>query len=239
MNPVLPRWAGIRPAEVRRCATAGEVVAALDASPGRVAVRSGGHCFAGRSSTTGLLIDVSTPLAEVYDTLAAHGRTIAAGCGPTIGIAGLTLGGGAPGVVTAPPDPSRPLVVSVFGAAPSPASVDGLIGRLSRSPVTDARAHGSHRRTKRWLAGADEPDDRHAYLRSEYFRTTVPATDLVARLLDGRRPGEQRELDFSPWGGAYPNFPEPGLPAEAYFLDNTARVRQLRARYDPAGRFAS
>ena len=33
-------------------------------------------------------------LADVYDALAAHDRTIAAGCGPTVGIAGLTLGGG-------------------------------------------------------------------------------------------------------------------------------------------------
>src|SRR5438105_2923317 len=33
-------------------------------------------------------------LGDIYDALAAHGRTIAAGCGPTVGIAGLTLGGG-------------------------------------------------------------------------------------------------------------------------------------------------
>lgn len=76
-----------------------------------LAVRSGGHCFAGRSSTEGLLIDVSplravavaagtatigagARLGEVYDALDAHGLTIPAGCGPTVGIAGLTLGGG-------------------------------------------------------------------------------------------------------------------------------------------------
>jgi FAD/FMN-containing dehydrogenase len=76
-----------------------------------VALRSGGHCFAGRSSTTGLVVDVSgmnevsvadgtvivgagARLADVYDALAARDRTIAAGCGPTVGIAGLTLGGG-------------------------------------------------------------------------------------------------------------------------------------------------
>jgi FAD/FMN-containing dehydrogenase len=33
-------------------------------------------------------------LGDIYDALAAHGRTIAAGCGPTVGIAGLALGGG-------------------------------------------------------------------------------------------------------------------------------------------------
>ncbi|MDQ6848971.1 MAG: FAD-binding protein, partial [Actinomycetota bacterium] len=32
--------------------------------------------------------------AHVYDALHQHGRTIPAGCGPTVGIAGLTLGGG-------------------------------------------------------------------------------------------------------------------------------------------------
>ena len=76
-----------------------------------VAIRSGGHCFAGRSSTDGVVIDVSpmnsvsldgevaslgagARLGDVYDALAAQGRTIAAGCGPEVGIAGLALGGG-------------------------------------------------------------------------------------------------------------------------------------------------
>src|SRR5919112_3299873 len=111
---VLARFAGIRPAAVLPCTAAADVAAALArARKNRqpVAVRGGGHCFAGRSSTTGVVIDVSpmtgvrvhgdravigggTRLAEVYDALAAHGRTIPAGCGPTVGIAGLTLGGG-------------------------------------------------------------------------------------------------------------------------------------------------
>jgi hypothetical protein len=40
-------------------------------------------------------------------------------------------------------------------------------------------------------------------------------------------------------GGAYPNFPEPGLPDEAYHLGNTARVRELRSRYDPSAVFTA
>jgi FAD/FMN-containing dehydrogenase len=99
---------------VARCRTDAEVMAALALAHSEgvpVAVRSGGHCFAGRSSTDGIVIDVSpmsstsvegdvatigagARLGDVYDTLASQRRTIAAGCGPEVGIAGLTLGGG-------------------------------------------------------------------------------------------------------------------------------------------------
>lgn len=315
---VLPRFAGIRPAAVLPCATPADVAAALararsDDLP--VAVRGGGHCFAGRSSTTGVVVDVSpmagvradgdratigagTRLAEVYDRLAEHGRTVPAGCGPTVGIAGLALGGGlgilgrrhgltsdhllaarvvladgreveadddllwvlrgggAPGVVTeltfatvpapdstafrltfpaaaavdvleawlravpdlddavaaslvisAPGDPARPLAVGVFGAAPDPAAVDRLISGLGARPESDERRHGTHRETKRWLAGDDAPDPGHAHLHSQFFRSTVPAPALLDRLTADRTPGEERELDFSPWGGGYNRVP--------------------------------
>jgi FAD/FMN-containing dehydrogenase len=33
-------------------------------------------------------------LGEIYGSLAEHALTVPAGCGPTVGIAGLTLGGG-------------------------------------------------------------------------------------------------------------------------------------------------
>jgi FAD/FMN-containing dehydrogenase len=75
------------------------------------ATRSGEHCFAGHPSTHGIVIDVSpmrsvsvsggvatvgagARLGDVYDSLDEHGLTIPAGCGPSVGIAGLTLGGG-------------------------------------------------------------------------------------------------------------------------------------------------
>jgi FAD/FMN-containing dehydrogenase len=109
-RPAIARFAHIRPRRVAECATPEEVAEALRTSE-TVAVRCGGHCFAGRSSTTGTLIDVApmngvtldgelatigagAKLGEVYDALAQHGRTIAAGCGPTVGLAGLLLGGG-------------------------------------------------------------------------------------------------------------------------------------------------
>lgn len=110
----IARFDFVRPHAVVRCRMPEDVaqvlVSATEAGL-HVALRSGGHCFAGRSSTTGVVIDMSgmnqvsvsdgavtvgagARLGDVYDTLAAHGRTIAAGCGPTVGIAGLTLGGG-------------------------------------------------------------------------------------------------------------------------------------------------
>ena len=103
-----------RPKVIAQCAGPGDVAEAIayarDAGLPATA-RSGGHCFAGRSSTDGVLIDVGpmhaievedgiavigagARLGNVYDALAADGLTMAAGCGPDVGIAGLTLGGG-------------------------------------------------------------------------------------------------------------------------------------------------
>jgi FAD/FMN-containing dehydrogenase len=110
----LLRFRHVQPQVVAPCETPEDVADAIGRARReglRVAVRSGGHCFAGRSSTDGLLIDVSpmrsvtvgdrtatvgagTVLGDLYDALDAHGRTIAGGCGPTVGIAGLALGGG-------------------------------------------------------------------------------------------------------------------------------------------------
>jgi FAD/FMN-containing dehydrogenase len=113
-KPAIARFHDVRPQAVARCETAGDVAEtiAFARREGLPAVpRSGGHCFAGRSSTEGIVIDVSpmravfvsgglatvgagARLGEVYDSLDEHGLTIAAGCGPEVGIAGLTLGGG-------------------------------------------------------------------------------------------------------------------------------------------------
>jgi len=78
----------------------------------RIVPRSGGHSYGGYSTTSGVIVDVSrlnrvsldargraavgagTRLIDVYDQLFRHGRTIPAGTCPTVGIAGLTLGGG-------------------------------------------------------------------------------------------------------------------------------------------------
>jgi FAD/FMN-containing dehydrogenase len=111
-----PKFDGIRPAAIAYCAGPGEVSACL-AFARRfgvpVAARSGGHSYGGWSTTTGLVIDVSlmadvtvdagsmtarvgagTSLIDLYDRLAAHGRAVPGGSCPTVGVAGLALGGG-------------------------------------------------------------------------------------------------------------------------------------------------
>jgi FAD/FMN-containing dehydrogenase len=113
-KPAMARFWDSRPAAVVRCRTPGDVAEALALarrSGTEVAARGGGHCFEGRSSTRGILVDVGamdavsvadgtvtvgagTRLGDLYDALDAHGATIAGGCGPSVGIVGLTLGGG-------------------------------------------------------------------------------------------------------------------------------------------------
>lgn len=114
-RPANPAYRDVRPRLVVLCRSVSDVVRALTyaaATGERLAPRGGGHCFAGRSSTDGIVLDLSgldriclsadgvatigagARLGQVYAALHAHGRTLPAGCGPTVGIAGLTLGGG-------------------------------------------------------------------------------------------------------------------------------------------------
>jgi FAD/FMN-containing dehydrogenase len=110
-----PRFDYLRPAGIAYCAVPADVSACLSfAQRYRLPVRarSGGHSYAGWSSVTGgLVIDV-TPmnhfvvgtgtvtagagldLITLYDRLAAHGLAIPGGSCPTVGLAGLALGGG-------------------------------------------------------------------------------------------------------------------------------------------------
>lgn len=110
-----PRFDSLRPAGIAYCRNHQDVSACLGfARKYKIGVRAraGGHSYGGWSSETGgLIIDVTkinavsvsgqaatigagTPLIDVYDGLAAHGRAVAGGSCPTVGLAGLTLGGG-------------------------------------------------------------------------------------------------------------------------------------------------
>jgi FAD/FMN-containing dehydrogenase len=109
-----PRFDGQRPAGIAYVKNAQDVSTCLAfvrkfALP--FAARSGGHSYAGWSGTSGLIIDVSnfksvtvsgttatvgagTRLIDFYNGLAAKGRAVPGGSCATVGIAGLTLGGG-------------------------------------------------------------------------------------------------------------------------------------------------
>ncbi|WP_132112273.1 FAD-binding oxidoreductase [Actinocrispum wychmicini] len=114
-HPVNAAYREVRPRLVVLCRSVSDVVGAMayaTAIGDRIVPRGGGHCFAGRSSTDGIVLDMSgldgitvapdqvatvqagARLEQVYPTLHTYGRTLPAGCGPTVGITGLTLGGG-------------------------------------------------------------------------------------------------------------------------------------------------
>jgi hypothetical protein len=108
------RFHEARPQAIARCANPHDVAEAISFvrrhGLDHVA-RSGGHSFAGHSTTPGLVIDVSpmravsvdgedvtvgagARLGDVYDALAEYELAIPAGTCPPVGIAGFTLGGG-------------------------------------------------------------------------------------------------------------------------------------------------
>jgi FAD/FMN-containing dehydrogenase len=113
-KPAWAQYGDVRPQAVVLCSTPEDVAETITYARrvgAEVVARSGGHCFAGRSSTRGILIDLSemravsvddgvatvqagAQLGHVYEQLEAHGVTIAAGACPSVGIGGLTLGGG-------------------------------------------------------------------------------------------------------------------------------------------------
>src|SRR5215207_7456994 len=113
-RPQIPRFHDVRPQAVVLCRTPEDVAQAIAFARRagiEVAVRSGGHDFAGRSSGPGIVLDL-TPmhslevsdglvtvgpgfrLGDLYSALAQHEVTIPGGCGATVGIGGQALGGG-------------------------------------------------------------------------------------------------------------------------------------------------
>jgi FAD/FMN-containing dehydrogenase len=117
-----PRFdATARPAAIARCVSAADIAKCVrfaSAGGAPVRLRAGGHSYGGWSTGPGLVIDVSAMsqiqvdiaaqtalvgagarLVDVYAALAAKGVAIAAGSCPSVGLTGLTLGGGI-GVLT-------------------------------------------------------------------------------------------------------------------------------------------
>ena len=110
------RFDGVRPRAVAFCANATDVQKAVRWARRygvRIAARAGGHSYGGYSVGSGLVVDVSrmsrisvdarartatvgagARLIDVYRELWKHGLTIPGGSCPSVGIAGLALGGG-------------------------------------------------------------------------------------------------------------------------------------------------
>ena len=113
-RPQIPRFHDVRPQAVVLCRTPEDVVTATAFARRtgiEVAVRSGGHDFAGRSSGPGMVLDLTQMhslkisdglaivgpgfrLGDLYAALAQYEVTIPGGCGATVGIGGQALGGG-------------------------------------------------------------------------------------------------------------------------------------------------
>ncbi|MEU3461593.1 FAD-binding oxidoreductase [Streptomyces sp. NPDC006733] len=111
------RFDGLRPAAIVYASGPDDVRACLDfarrSRSVRLSVRSGGHSYGGWSSggADHLVLDVSrlnaistngtdatvgagAKLIDLYSRLGENGRTVPAGSCPTVGVSGLTLGGG-------------------------------------------------------------------------------------------------------------------------------------------------
>jgi FAD/FMN-containing dehydrogenase len=111
-----PLYDGRRPGAVALCANASDVAACVSAAVASgtpIAARGGGHSYVGASTPDGSLVvdlgklstvDVRSDgtvvlgpgarLGDVYSALAGAGRALPAGSCPTVGVAGLALGGG-------------------------------------------------------------------------------------------------------------------------------------------------
>src|ERR1700728_1413230 len=109
------RFDGLNPAAIAFCRSPTDVQRCVDFARGsgvQLAARSGGHSYAGYSTCPGLIVDVTgmadvtvangttavigagARLIDIYGTLGPAGVLLPGGSCPTVGIAGLTLGGG-------------------------------------------------------------------------------------------------------------------------------------------------
>jgi FAD/FMN-containing dehydrogenase len=108
------RFSGASPLAIAYCESATDVAKAITwARRSKVGLtgRSGGHSYGGYSTGPGLVVDVSrlngvslsngiatigagAQLIDIYTALAKSGRSIPGGSCPSVGIAGLALGGG-------------------------------------------------------------------------------------------------------------------------------------------------
>jgi hypothetical protein len=118
----------------------------------------------------------------------------------------------------------------MVGSKADTAALLGELGeRAGAPPASQLFEHASYRDTKRALAALGDPSDAgHPYSRSEFFARRLPrdAIDALADHLGRDRvAGQARELDFTPWGGAYNGVAEDATAfahrAERFLLKHT------------------
>ena len=267
-KPWDPRHHGCRPAAVVNCRISIEVAAVVRWAHRlglRITPRSGGHCFAGRTSAGDVVVDVSemngltvtdrhveaeagVRLGDLCRTLGMHRLTLPAGCGPSVGVAGLTLGGGL-GLL------GRRYGLTGLGWS-ADAAADLVQTWMEWAPAADDRLTAQLE-----LSVPGDPDQPGTVsflpMGGVYNRVPADATAFPHRHhrfliehLAGVRPtaaaGEQQAaVDWSAgsWrlvhpvaaNAVYPNFPDADLDgwAQAYWGTNHARPRQIKRRYDP------
>jgi FAD binding domain/Berberine and berberine like len=122
----------------------------------------------------------------------------------------------------------QPASVDVYGALLGTESdavelLETLVVRAGSDPTSLSATHLPFPETRRFWAelpvgedgdgsGPHAPSEQQPHLlaKSEFFKRPLPSeasTALMANFLQGRAPGESRELDFMPWGGAYNRVP--------------------------------
>ncbi len=127
-----------------------------------------------------------------------------------------------------------------LGAQPDTGKLlDELVARVGVDPTSAVLEHGSYRETKRYLAEHGPGEDRplgHLFSKSEFFRRSLPGEvieALVAGFQRGRVAGQARELDFTPWGGAYNRVPADAPTTERE--GRTALAGALMGNSPPVG----
>jgi FAD/FMN-containing dehydrogenase len=121
-------------------------------------------------------------------------------------------------------DMNWPPSVDIYGAligteSDATALLDELVARSGSDPISVSSRQMTFPETTRFWAqlgateaGAGEvlqpdvPQQPYLFTKSEFFRQQLPTgaiAALVENFISERVPGESRELDFMPWGGAY------------------------------------
>jgi FAD/FMN-containing dehydrogenase len=151
-------------------------------------------------------------------------------------------------LVTVSGEVEKPPVVNLFGAMAGTESetaelLDEVVARVGADPISASSEHMPYRAAKRHLAehgpGDDQLEDGHLFSKSEFFEQPLPGeaiAALVDHLPEGRVPGQSRELDFTPWSGAYNR-----VPADATAFAHRSDLFLLKQAVviDPAASAAS